>query len=314
MIKQLILATAAALALSACADPASNSTVSTANTYNSNVNTAKPLAAAPTKDALMALEKNAYEAWKTKDATFWDPFLTANFVGFGSGGRLDRAAAIKSYSGADCDIKSITLSDDQMTPLGNDAAVLTHKVSVDGTCAGQKVPANSWVGGVYVREGDKWKGAFHAETPIPDPSAKPVAPSANMKAASTAPAGETKPDPATDAMFALEKKAWDDWKTKNAAGLDAWAAKDMVSFTDKGRQDRADALKTWMEDGCEIKSVSLTDPASVSFGSDFGLLTFKSSVDGKCGGAAVTPGLGASVYGKEAGAWKAVFTMGSPIM
>ncbi|MEO8573464.1 MAG: nuclear transport factor 2 family protein [Pyrinomonadaceae bacterium] len=314
MIKNIILATAAAFALSACAAPASNSPANTANTSNANVNAAKSMAAAPTKDALMALEKSAYEAWKTKDAKFWDPFLTANFVGFGSGGKLDRAAAIKSYSGGDCDIKSINLSDDQMTLLGNDAAVLTHKVSVDGTCGGQKVPANSWVGGVYVREGDKWKGAFHAESPITDPNAKPVAPSSNTKAASTAPAGEAKSDPATDAMFVLEKKAWEDWKTKNAAGLDAWAGKDMVSFTSNGRQDRAGALKTWMADGCEIKSVSLTDPASISFGSDFALLTFKSSVDGKCGGAAVTPEYGASVYGKEAGAWKAVFTMGSPIM
>jgi hypothetical protein len=203
MIKQFVLATAAAFALSACAAPASNSPVTTGNTSNSNVNAAKPIAAAPTKDALMALEKSAYEAWKTKDAKFWDPFLTANFVGFGSGGKLDKAAAIKVYSGADCDIKSVTLSDDQMTLLGNDAAVLTHKVSTDGTCGGQKLPANSWVGGIYVREGDKWKGAFHAEAPIPDANAKPAAPA---KAATTAPAGEAKPDAATDAMFVLKRR------------------------------------------------------------------------------------------------------------
>ena len=87
-----------------------------------------------------------------------------------------------------------------------------------------------------------------------------------------------------------------------------------VSVTGKGRQDRAGAIKTWTEDGCEIKSISLIDPSSVSFGPDFSLLTFKSSVDGKCGGNAVPSENGISIYGKEAGAWKAVFTMSTPIM
>ncbi|MEO8042968.1 MAG: nuclear transport factor 2 family protein [Acidobacteriota bacterium] len=315
MIKQLVLATAAAFALSACGAPASNSPANAANTSNSNVNAAKAVAAAPTKDALMALEKSAYEAWKTKDAKFWDPFLSAKFVGYGSTGKLDRAAAIKEYSGADCDIKSYTHSDEQMTPLGTDAALLTYKVAVDGTCGGHKVPANSWAAGVYVREGDKWKGAFHAESPIPDSNAKPdQAAASTTKPAATTSAPEPKPDAATDALIALEKKAWDDWKNKNAKGLDEWAGKDFVAFTSKGRSDRATALKTWAEDGCEVKSVSLTDPASVSLSPDFSLLTFKAGVDGKCQGSAIPSENGISIYGKEGGAWKALFTMGTPIM
>src|SRR5215204_6729732 len=104
MIKLFVLAAAAAIALSACAAPASNSPATNSNATNANMNTAKPVtAAAPTTDAILALEKSAYEAWKTKDVKFWDPFLAANFVGFGLTGKLDRAAAIKQYSAADCD-------------------------------------------------------------------------------------------------------------------------------------------------------------------------------------------------------------------
>jgi hypothetical protein len=315
-IRLLILTTVAAFALTSCQPAANTSNNSAALNSNANANASKPTAAAPTKDALMTLEKSAYEAWKTKDSKFWDPFLTANFVGFGAGGKLDRAAAIKEYSGADCDVKSYSLTDDQMTPLGSDAALITYKVSVDGTCGGQKVPANSWAAGVYVREGDKWKGAFHAESPIPDPNAKPAesASPAAKPAASSAPASETKSDAATDALMTLEKKAWDDWKNKNAAGLEAWASKNLVAFTSKGRQDQAGAIKTWMEDGCEVKSVSLTDPASVSFGPDYSLFTFKASPDAKCGGVQIPNENGATIYAKEGGAWKALFTMGSPIM
>jgi len=39
-------------------------------------------AAAPSKAAIEALEKSAYEAWKSKDAKFWDTFLADNFVGW----------------------------------------------------------------------------------------------------------------------------------------------------------------------------------------------------------------------------------------
>jgi hypothetical protein len=312
-IRLFALAAFAAFAVTACAPAANTSNNAVVSNANANANAAKPAAAAPTKDALMALEKSAYEAWKTKDSKFWDPFLTANFVGFGASGKLDKAAAIKEYSGADCDVKSYALSDEQMNPLGPDAALITYKVAVDGTCGGQKLAGSSWAAGVYVREGDKWKGAFHAETPIADPNAKPPAPAAAKPAGTTAASG-AKPDAATDALFTLEKKAWDDWKTKNKQGLEAWAGAGLVSFTSKGRQDHAGAIKTWTEDGCEVKSVSLTDPSAVSIGPDFTLLTFKSSVDGKCQGNAVPSENGISIYGKEGGAWKALFTMGTPIM
>lgn len=312
-MKILTLLAVAVFAAAAC-QPAANTTNGSNTHANSNSNS-KPTAAAPTKDALVALEKSAYEAWKTKDSKFWEPFLSDKFVGYGTTGKLDKAAAIKEYSGTDCDVKSVAFSDEQMMPLGNDAALITYKVAVDGTCGGQKIPAQSWAAGLYVREGEKWKGAFHAESAIPDPNAKPgQAAASTAKPATTTTATEPKPDAATDALIALEKKAWDDWKDKNAKGLDEWAGKDLVAFTSKGRSDRATALKTWAEDGCEVKSVSLTDPASTSLSPDFSLLTFKAAVDGKCQGSAIPTENGISIYGKEGGAWKALFTMGTPIM
>lgn len=311
-IKYFVLAAAAVVALTGCGAPAGNAPANNANA--SNANTAKPVAAAPTKDALMALEKSAYEAWKSKDAKFWDPFLSDKFAGYGATGRLDRAAAIKEYSGADCDVKSYALSDDQMTALGADTAVITYKVTVEGTCGGQKIPTPSWAAGAYVRSGDKWKGAFHAETPVIDPKAPPAKPAAPAKkdTAAAKPA-EAKPDAATDALVALEKKAWDAWKSKDAKALDDWAGKDMISINGMtGRTDRATSLKGWNDDKCEIKSVAITDGLSVAFGSDVSLLLFKATTDGKCDGAAVPAENGATFYMKEGGTWKAAVVMGTP--
>ncbi|MFZ1699890.1 MAG: nuclear transport factor 2 family protein [Pyrinomonadaceae bacterium] len=297
----------------ACGAPAGN-TPANSNTSNANANAAKPTAAAPTKEALMTLERSAYEAFKTKDAKFWDGFLAANFVGYGNSGKLDKAAAMKEYVGADCDIKSYALSDDKMTSLGADAAMITYKTTMDGTCGGQKVPANTWAVGVYVRDGDKWKGAFHAEAPAVDPKAPAAAaPATSAKKEETKPA-EAAPDAATTALMTVEKKAWDDWKDKNAKGLDEFAAKDMVSLSaTEGWTDRESSLKRWADPSCEVKAVSVTDPASVAFGSDYALLTFRSAVDGKCGGQSIPPEFGATVYIKEGGTWRALMTMGTPI-
>ena len=323
-MKCLVLSAVAAFALTACQPAANTANTAVANinaNANANSNANSTAAAAPTKEELMKLETAAYDAWKNKDAKFWDTFLVANFVGYGQNGKLDKASAAKQYTGADCDVKSVTHSDEQMTPLGPNAVLLTHKVTQDATCGGQKLPASNWAASVFVREGGQWKGAFHADAPIRDQNAPPMKaeantakPAAATPAASTAAATTAAPDAATDAMFTLEKKAWDDWKNKNQKGMEDWASPNLTAFTSNGREPGADAIKTWMNDGCEVKSVSLTDPSSVSLGPDHGLLLFKATVDGKCKGTAIPPEHGASIYAKEAGTWKALFTMGTSIL
>lgn len=305
-----IMTAVAAISFAACGGAADNKPANNANAANAN--SAKPTAAAPTKDALMTLEKSAYEAWKTKDAKFWDPFLTDNFVGFGATGRMDRAAAIKQYSGADCEVKSYALSDEQMTAVGADAAIITYKATYDGTCGGQKLPAQVWAAGVYVRSGDKWKGAFHAETPIIDPKAPPAKPAAPTAAKPAA--ADTKPaDALTEALLAVEKKGWEAWKNRDAKGIEAVIMNDIVVIESLGQRfDKAGALKAWTEPKCEIKSFSLTDAAGVSLTKDAGLLTFKGTADGKCDGTALTPLWGTGVFVKDGENWKFVMVFNTP--
>jgi hypothetical protein len=125
---------AAALFFTACAG---NVPANYAKATHTDENTAPT---APTKDAIVTLEKRAFEAWKFKDAKFWNTFLSDKFVGYGSSGRLDKVSATKEYTGDDCEIRSYALSDEQMKLLGIHAALITYKTTVDGTCGGQKVP------------------------------------------------------------------------------------------------------------------------------------------------------------------------------
>jgi hypothetical protein len=55
----------------------------------------KSAPAGPPKVALVTLEKSAYAAWKSKDAKFWDWFLSDKFVGWGRSGQLHKLSAKK---------------------------------------------------------------------------------------------------------------------------------------------------------------------------------------------------------------------------
>ncbi len=313
-IKYFVLTAAAALVFSACAGnvPVSNS--NTANTANTSNTDAKTDPAAPTKDELVTLEKIAYEAWKSKDAKFWETFLSDKFVVYGLSGKLDKASATKEYTGADCEIKSYALSDEKMTPLGEDAALLTYKTTVDGTCGGQKVPANSWAAGVYVREGDKWKGAFHAEAPIVDPKAAPAKPEDNKEAPIKEEAKPSAGDPETDAMLAVEKAVWEAWRTNDAKKIEDLTAKDISFINIFGTYfaNKADAVKDWTGPGCDVKSVSVTDAEGTMLSPTAGILTFNGAADGTCFGQKVGPIWGTSIYVKDGDAWKWAFGINLP--
>jgi hypothetical protein len=126
-----------------------------ANNANADATPERTASAGPTKVALITLEKSAYEAWKSKDAKFWVTFLSDTFVGWGSFGKLEKASATKEYTGADCEIKSYALSDEQLSLLGKDAALITYKAIVNGTCGGQQLPTNSRAAAIYIRDDGK---------------------------------------------------------------------------------------------------------------------------------------------------------------
>jgi hypothetical protein len=307
-IKSFAFAAAAALVVAACTGkpPADN-----ASATNPDESTAP---AAPTKDALVALEASAYEAWKSKDAKFWDTFLSDRFVGYGSAGRLDKASGTQEFTGTDCEIKSYALSEEQMRPLGDDAALLTHKITIDGTCGGQKVPAEGWAAGVYVRDGDHWKCAFHAESAIVDPAAAPANP---VESKATPKAGDAKAadrDAGTDAMLAVEKVVWEAWKDHDGKKIGELTTADISFINIFGTYlgTKADALKNWSGVGCDVKSVSVTDAAGTMLSPTVGILQFNGGADGTCFGQKVGPIWGTSIYVKEGDAWKWTFGINAP--
>src|SRR5687767_10842542 len=124
-----ILLSAAAAFFAACGGPAVNT-----GTIDSNTNTSKPAAAAPTVEALMALEKQANEAYSKGDSKFFEGRLSDKFVILAGGQRMDKAATVKMIASVKCDIKSMDLTEPAMSMIDADTYALIYKATWDGTC------------------------------------------------------------------------------------------------------------------------------------------------------------------------------------
>jgi hypothetical protein len=333
---QFILLAAASTFVAACGAPAANT-----GANNANTNTTKPVAAAPTADALMAFDKQANEAYVKGDSKFFEGMLSDKFVILAGGGqRMDKAATVKMIASVKCDIKSMDLTEPAMSMIDRDTYALSYKATWDGTCSDpdrkpMKVPSPIRSASIWVRSGDKWQAVFHGENLIVDPK-NPVAPAAPPKkpaapakkeepkkddktaansntAPNTAASARATPDANTDALVKVELALWEAWKEHDARKLDALMARDVsfVNIFGTYLATRADAMKDWTGANCQVKSVSVTDGFATALSPTVEMLTRKGTADGTCGGQNVggTAIWGVSIYVKDGDAWKFAFGM-----
>jgi hypothetical protein len=326
---------ACAYALIGCGAPVANS--GNTNVANTNTNAApKPAAAAPTVDALMAMDKQANDAYLKGDGKFFDGFLSDKFVMYGGGMRAGKATIVDMIGKVKCDSAEATLSEPQMTIIDADTAVLTYKDTYTGKCTmngkEEPNPSPTRAASVYVRNGDKWAPVFHGENLIIDPKNPPKAPAkaaepkkaddkttasanSNSKSNSSAPAAPALPAKSanTDAVAAIEKSGWQAWMAKDATKLDAFMAKNaaIVSADGSTMNDRAGIIKYWAEMPCkDVKMVDVKDPYSVALSPTVEMLTFTGVSDGTCFDTKNTPQPSVSIYVKEGDAWKLAFAFG----
>ena len=299
--------------LASCGTPAKNTSA------NRSADTAKPAAAVPTADALLALDKHANEAYIKSDSKFFERILSDKFVMREGGQQMDKAAVIKMIANNKCEVKDWKLEDPQMAKIDADTYVLSYKGTFDGSCTApdgksMKVPSPVRAATVWARTGDTWQAAFHGENLIFDPKSSPPATAKGNKekdgkAAAIKPAA----DPSTAAMMAIEKSVWEAWKAKDAAKLEDLTARDLsfqnifgIYFANK-----ADTIKDWTSARCDVKSVSVTDGAGTLLSPTVGLLSRKGTAEGTCDGQKLTsvPVYGTSVYVKDGDSWKLAFSL-----
>jgi len=308
--------------------PASNSMA------NSNANAAaKPAAAAPTADALLAMDKQATEAYFKGDASFWQGFLSDKAVDFNATSAVGKDAMIKQIMSEKCEAKSYSLDEPKTVMLDNDDYVLIYKSTADATCTsnGKSMKAPSPVRAItlYTRNGDKWQAIWHNEVAIVDPKNPPAAPpkaedkktddkktddkpAANSTANSSS---TTAASPAkssnTDALTKLHQQGWEAFKNKDAKWFDANLTSGFADVDPMGNvfATKADAIKQWTDTmKCEgITKTSVSNGYSVAISPTLELFHVTGTADGKCEGQPNGDLLQTNIYVKDGDAWKLAF-------
>ena len=329
--RHLLLRLTAAVVFTSCVAPAGNEPAEHSNA-NSNANAAKPRAAAPTADALLALDKQANEAYIKGDGKFFESFLSDKFVMHEGGARLGKTDAVKMISGVKCEVKEgWALTEPQMAKIDNDTYVLSYKSNMEGRCIAdgktEKLPSPVRAATVWARNGEKWQAAFHGENLIVDLKAPPEADkkeepkkdhkaAANTNTAAAPPSATSAADPITDALMAAERSVWEAWKNKDAKKIEDLTAKEITFVNIFGTHfaNKADVIKDWTGATCDVTGFTLTDGVGTAVSPTVGILTLTGTVNGTCGGKDIS---GQkinvnSVYVKDGDAWKWVFGFNSP--
>lgn len=114
---------------------------------------------------IIASEKAGWEAWKNKDAKWFQENMAEDLVDVTSDGVFTKADVIKGLP-TDCEVKSVSLDNFKFVMLSNDVALLNYTATQDGVCLGKTLAPRVRVTVNYVKRNGKWLEAMYMETPM----------------------------------------------------------------------------------------------------------------------------------------------------
>lgn len=100
--------------------------------------------------AQIAQDRAALETMVADDLVFID----------GSGQRLDKAAFIAGWTGADDDYDPVALTDRVILPLGRDAGLASAEAILSGRSAGKPFRVRIRFTDIFRRHGDGWQASY----------------------------------------------------------------------------------------------------------------------------------------------------------
>ena len=116
------------------------------------------------REAVIAIERHAWEAWQHKDAAFFRNTLLPNAAYVSAAGVSSREDIAREVETFNCTVDGFILRNEDVRSISPDVALLTLRAMSDVTCNGQSVHADAWSTTLFVRAGDTWKVSFHQET------------------------------------------------------------------------------------------------------------------------------------------------------
>ena len=115
---------------------------------------------------VIALEKQSWEAIKTKDVKFLEALLIDDVIAVTGDGFAGKAQWLNNTLADGCALKSYSTDDFKVVMFDKNTAMITYKATQDFACHGKQDPPNVWISSLYVKRGGKWLNAFFQLTPI----------------------------------------------------------------------------------------------------------------------------------------------------
>lgn len=115
--------------------------------------------AAPDKDAMMAKEKAAWQAFKDKKADDFKKVVHADMRAVYAEGTSTMQTEMDDMK--KWDMKSFALSDYTATAAGEDTMITTYKVNISGTYDGKDASGSYNAGSVWKMQNGEWQAIFH---------------------------------------------------------------------------------------------------------------------------------------------------------
>ena len=126
--------------------------------------------AAPDKEAIMAKEKAAWQAFKDKKPDDFKKVVDGDMVGVYAEGISDMKKELDDMQ--KWDMKSFAISDYNAISDEPDVIVTTYKVTIEGTYDGKDASGTYIAGSVWKMEKGAWLAIFHTNVK----EAKPASP------------------------------------------------------------------------------------------------------------------------------------------
>ena len=116
--------------------------------------------AAPDKEAIMAKEKAAWQAFKDKKPDDFKKVVDKDFLGVYAEGISNMEKELSDMK--KWDIKSFEISDFKAFSDEKDVMVTTYTVKVEGTMDGKDASGTYNAGSVWKQEKGEWMAIFHS--------------------------------------------------------------------------------------------------------------------------------------------------------
>lgn len=114
--------------------------------------------------SLVALEKQSWAAWQSRNGKFFETFLSDDHVEVGTGGPTSKAVVVAGVNSPACVVKTYTIDTFKLTRFAADVALLTYHAAQDTLCGGKPVPSPVFVSSLFVRRNGRWQNAAYQQT------------------------------------------------------------------------------------------------------------------------------------------------------